>query len=99
MKFNSISPAPYLYGSSGEDISSIDSCEKILTKKPDPSFMKPTANYQKPAKEVNRIKLSKAIERVRQEQIKQSLIKNSNVSIVAESLITDLQYRDDKEFK
>ena len=57
-----------------------DQGSKSPRKKKDPRFMKPTVNYIKPEKEVNRIKLSRAIEKVRQEQIKQSLIQNSNVS-------------------
>ena len=64
---NSISPAPYAYISSvySSSVSGESYETKTTAKKNEPSFMKPTVNYKKPRKEVNRIKLSRAIEKVR----------------------------------
>ena len=53
-----------------------------------------TKNSRKPGKEINRIKISKALETMRKAQIKGALINNQHVNRVCEDLMEN-----DREFK
>ena len=52
-----------------------------------PSYAEPTRKDLLPRKELNRQKVAKAIENLRHEQIKQSLVKNQNVQSVCERVL------------